>query len=86
MIKVLKLSCGDILISKIEEVGSELGEPDCKLVDPFLIKIISESNIVLEPWMSDYSSDKFFMIHSDKIVTLCDPKKVILEKYQTILK
>jgi hypothetical protein len=85
MIKILKLSCGDILISEIEEVGSELGEPDCKLIDPFLVKNLSGS-ITLEPWISDYSSDKFFMIHSDKIVTICDPKKTILENYQSLLK
>ena len=38
MIKVLVLiGGGGNLISEIEEVGSELGEPDCKLTKPFLI-------------------------------------------------
>ena len=26
------------LVSQIDEVGSELGEPDCKLVSPFVLK------------------------------------------------
>ena len=36
-IKVLYMTTGDILISEIEEVSSELGSPDCKLIEPFVI-------------------------------------------------
>jgi hypothetical protein len=87
MIKILKLLGGDILISEIEEVGSELGEPDCKLTKPYLINFSDiNNNITLESWMGNYTSDEFYMIHSDKIVTICEPKKSILEKYQSILK
>lgn len=86
MIKVLNLSCGDILISEIEEVGSELGEPDCKLTRPFLIKVLSDDNIVLESWMGNYSLDEYYMIHSDKIITICEPKNSILEKYKNLTK
>ena len=38
IIKVLALTNHQYLISEIEEVGSaDIGEPDCKLVNPFVI-------------------------------------------------
>lgn len=83
MIKVLVLiGGGGNLISAIEEVGSELGEPDCKLTKPFLI---CEGNM-LEPWLSDVTSNDTFMISSDKILTLIDPRPTLLEKYETLIK
>ena len=39
VIKVLALANNQNLISEIEEVGSaDIGEPDCKLISPFVIK------------------------------------------------
>ena len=81
-IKVLVFLSGTIVISEIEEVSSELGEPDCKLTNAFTI----DSNISLSPWLSDCSSQKIFMVHSDKILTIIDPKPSILEKYQKLIK
>jgi hypothetical protein len=72
----------EILISQIEEVGADIGEPDCKLVEPFLLG----SNETLSPWLSDYTSENTFMMASDKILTLADPKPTLLEKYQNIIK
>jgi hypothetical protein len=85
-IKVLILLNGDIVISSIEEVPSELGEPDCKLIKPFELRKSTDNNIYLESWNSDYSSQDVFMIHSDKILTMMDPKPTILEKYQNLIK
>lgn len=72
-----------VLISKIEEVGSELGEPDCKLIQPFVIKIsaIEEIASTLEPWLSEYTKQNEFMLHSDKILTIIEPRPTLLEKY-----
>lgn len=75
-----------ILITQIEEVPSELGEPDCKLVEPFLVKKDIAGNIGLEPWLIDYTSQNTYMIHSDKILTLADPKPTLIEKYQNLIK
>ena len=72
-----------ILISKIEEVGSELGEPDCKLINPFIIKTpqIEGLAVTLEPWLKEYTKQNEFMLHSDKILTIIEPKPTLLEKY-----
>lgn len=72
-----------ILISQIEEVSSELGEPDCKLIEPFVLNLDHQT---LSPWLVDYSSQGTFMIHSDKILTIADPKPTIIEKYQLLVK
>lgn len=82
-IKCIIIANGTILISKIEEVGSELGEPDCKLTNPFVIKNsqVNGMDSTLEPWMQDYTKEKEFMIHSDKILTIIEPKPTLMEKY-----
>ena len=86
IIKVLFLMNNQILISEIEEVGSDLGEPDCKLIKPFELKKSISTEVYLEPWNSDYTSQDTFMISSEKIVTIIDPKPTLLEKYQNIIK
>ena len=85
-IKVLVFLNGTIVISEIDEVPSELGEPDCKLTKPFQLKSSASSDVYLESWNSDYSSQDVFMVHSDKILTIMDPKPTILEKYQNFIK
>ena len=78
-IKCLLLKNDVVLISEIVEVGSELGEPDCKLIRPF--KLVEQSDsFTLEPWIT-FSSQEEFMIHSDSILTLVDPTAELLSKY-----
>ncbi len=77
-----------LLISGIEEIPSELGEPDCKLVKPYLIKSpqIEGLSKVLEPFLIGVTEQDSFMISSDKILTLSEPTTTLLEKYQTFTK
>tara|TARA_B100001113_G_C20932734_1_gene545135 strand:+ start:583 stop:795 length:213 start_codon:yes stop_codon:yes gene_type:complete len=70
------------LITQIEEIGAEIGEPDCKLVEPFLLG----DNETLSPWLIDVTNQNTFMLSSDKILTLVDPKPTLLEKYETLIK
>ena len=87
-IKIIHLCTKELLISKIEEVPSQLGDPDCKLVDPYLLidSKIEGAPITLEPWMSSYTSQNNYMIHSDKILTIADPKPTLIEKYEALIK
>jgi hypothetical protein len=71
-----------ILISQIEEIGADIGEPDCKLINPFIIK---EQNI-LEPFLLGITKQDDFMMSSDKILTLADPTPTLLEKYEDLIK
>ena len=70
------------LVSQIEEIGADIGQPDCKLTEPF---IVGDDN-TLSPWLVESTNQSIFMLSSDKILTLVDPKPTLLEKYQDLLK
>ena len=76
-IKVLLLNSSERLISEIVEVNADIGMPDCKLVSPH--EIWEGYNLC--PWMMDHTDQTEFMISSDKIITIADPKKDLLDKY-----
>ena len=82
MIKILLLVNGTLIISNIEEVGADIGEPDCKLISPFVIK----GDKTLEPFLCGYTKENTFMMSSDKILTLADPTPTLLEKYEDLIK
>jgi hypothetical protein len=80
-----------ILISQIEEVGADIGEPDCKLIEPFILNTEFLPNqetpiCSLSPWLIDITSQNTFMLSSDKILTLVDPKPTLLQKYEDLIK
>ena len=77
---VLVLTTGTKLIATLEEVTTELGEPDCKLIEPY---IITEHD-TLEPWLLNITNQNEVMISSDKILTLVDPKTTLLAKYEDV--
>lgn len=81
-IKVILLTNSERLISEIEEVSADIGEPDCKLIKP--MEIWEGPN--LAPWMMDHTKQDTFMISSDKIITLADPTPTLLEKYEDCTK
>ena len=78
IVKIVQLTTNQTLISEIAEIAAVVpGEPDCKLLNPFVVK---EDN-VLEPWLLNVTKDDIFMMSSDKILTLVDPTQTLLEKY-----
>ena len=77
-VKILTLVSQQLLISEIAEIAAVVpGEPDCKLINPFIIK----DELVLEPWLLNVTKDDIFLMSSDKILTLVDPTPTLLEKY-----
>jgi hypothetical protein len=82
-LKLIVMTNNQILLTQIEEVTTELGEPDCKLVEPFLL---NQSSLELSPWLLDYTTQNTFMIHSDKILTIADPNTKLKGKYESLVK
>ena len=83
VIKILALTNNQILISEIVEVAAmDIGQPDCKLVNPCIITV----GKMLEPYLNDYTRDSTLMIGSHKILTLAEPTPTLLEKYLYLLK
>ena len=71
------------LVSQIEEMPAAVpGEPDCKLIEPMVVG----NNDTLTPWLVESTNQNEFMLSSDKILTLVDPKPTLLEKYERLLK
>tara|TARA_R100000008_G_scaffold26065_1_gene14168 strand:+ start:406 stop:591 length:186 start_codon:yes stop_codon:yes gene_type:complete len=58
-----------------------LGEPDCKVTEPFVVK---QENI-LEPWLLSVTNQNIFMLSSDKILTIVDPNNKLTKKYEELL-
>ena len=81
-VKILILTMNQILISQIDEVTSEFGEPDCKLIEPFVIC----GDGTLTPWLLEYTNQNDFMISSDKILTIATPNSKLKTKYEDMLK
>ena len=82
-VKVLVLTNNQILVSQIEEVVPlDIGDPNCKLIEPFILG----ENDTLSPWLIDVTNDNEFMMCSDKILTLVEAKPTLLEKYQDLIK
>ena len=70
-----------VLVSKIKEVIADIGQPDCMLEDPCVIK----DNKVIR-WMSNVTESLQMFISSDKILTLVDPNQKILDDYLETIK
>lgn len=83
MIKVILLTSNAVLISEIEEVGADIGEPDCKLINPY---VINQSSLSMEPWLLNITTQSEFMISSDKILTISDPIEELTKKYNSLVK
>ena len=70
------------IVTQIEEVLAYIGDPNCKMIEPY---VIGEQD-TLSPWLVDCTNQNEFMISSDKILTILEPKPTLLEKYENIIK
>jgi len=83
-IKCILVDIDKILISEIIEIDAELGDPNCKLINPYLfLKDKATGNFYLEPW-PEVSSQREIMIRSEDILTIADPIPEVSEKYLSL--
>ena len=59
---------------------ADIGQPDCMLEDPCVIK----DNKIIR-WMSNVTESLQMFMSSDKILTLVDPSKHILNEYRKVV-
>ena len=69
------------IVTQIEEVLADIGDPNCKMIEPY---VVGEQD-TLSPWLVDCTNQNEFMISSDKILTILDPKPTLLEKYENLI-
>ena len=70
------------IVTQIEEVLADIGDPNCKMIEPYVVG----QQDTLSPWLVEFTSQNEFMISSDKILTILDPKPTLLEKYENLIK
>ena len=75
-IKCILVDVDNVLISEIEEVDAELGNPNCKLINPVVFESLEKMKPLVEA-----SKDTEFMIRSEDILTIADPTPEVVAKY-----
>ena len=77
MIKCVLVDVDTVLISEVIEMDAELGDPNCKLINPYLFNSIDD----MKPWKSEITNQTEFMIRSEDILTIADPTQEVIDRY-----
>ena len=77
MIKCILIDVDNVLIAEVVELDAEIGDPNCKLVNPYLFNSIDD----MKPWKSEVTNQTEFMIRSEDILTIADPSGTVIDKY-----
>ena len=77
MIKCVLVDVDTVLISEVVELDAEIGDPNCKLINPYLFNSIDD----MKPWKSEITNQTEFMIRSEDILTIADPSGTVIDKY-----
>ena len=80
MIKCILIDVDNVLISEVVELDAEIGDPNCKLINPYLFNSIDD----MKPWKSDITNQTEFMIRSEDILTIADPSGIVIDKYNEL--
>ena len=78
-IKCILVNVDNVLISEIEEVDAEIGQPNCKLTNPVVFESLEKMKPLVEA-----SNDTEFMIRSEDILTIADPTSEVIAKYKEL--
>ena len=76
LIKCVLVNVDDLLISEIEEIDAEIGQPNCKLTNPVVFESLEKMKPLVEA-----SRSTEFMIRSDDILTIADPTQEVINRY-----
>ena len=76
-IKCILMDVDNVVIAEVIEVDAEIGDPNCKLIKPYLFKDIDD----MTPWKSDVTNQTEFMIRAEDIFTIADPTGAVIDKY-----
>ena len=80
-VKGLLLKVDNVVICEVEEIQAELGDPDCKIKNPYQY----DKDAGLTPW-PDFAGQTEMMLRSDDILTMVEPKQEIIDEYLELTK
>ena len=76
VVKCILIGVDVILITEIAEVMADIGEPDCKLINPYRFYDLDK----MDPWIKS-SEQTEYMVRSSDILTIADPSPEVVAKY-----
>ena len=78
-IKCVLVDVDNVLITEVVEIMAELGEPDCKFINPY--RFVDIDN--MSPWITA-SNQTEFMLRSEDILTIAEPTEEVIERYKEL--
>ena len=77
VVKCVLIDTDNVLITEIVEMDAEIGNPNCKLINPLLFNSVDD----MKPWKSDVTNQTEFMIRAEDILPIADPTGTVIDKY-----
>ena len=77
VVKCVLIDTDNVLITEIVEMDAEIGDPNCKLINPLLFNGLDD----MKPWKDDVTNQTEFMIRAEDILTIADPTGTVIDKY-----
>ena len=75
-VKCLLLDIDNVIISEVVEVDAQIGDPDCRLIRPYLFNSLED----MQPWPKATNQTEL-MVRSSDILTIADPTEEVIAKY-----
>lgn len=76
-IQCLLLKNNQVIIAEVSEVMADIGSPDCKLENPYLL---NRSSGEISDWL-EFTNQNEVMLRSDDILTVVEPNGKLLDSY-----
>ena len=75
-LQCLLLKNNQVLVAEVEEIMADIGAPDCRIINPYLLN----QNGELTKWL-DFTNQTDIMMRSDDVLTFVEPNGKIIDKY-----
>jgi len=83
-IQCILLRDDKVLIGEVQELFGEIGEPDCKVINPYRIVLgintDTDARERIEPWLT-FTNQTEILIRSSDVLTFVEPNGKLIDEY-----
>ena len=83
-IQCILLRNDKILIGEVQELFGEIGEPDCRVINPYRIVLgintDTDAKERIEPWLT-FTNQTEILIRSADVLTFVEPNSKLIDEY-----
>ncbi len=83
-IQCILLKDDKVLIGEVQELFGEIGEPDCKVINPYRIVLgintDTDARERIEPWLT-FTNQTEILIRSADVLTFVEPNGKLIDEY-----